>query len=306
VRGDADIQPQEPEMSRRSTLLISALLVCALTASFFVVHAIQRTYPSNSMEDVLFIPSPEFVKRASLGYSGLLADIYWTRVVQYFGTKHSHDAMEYKALAPLLDITTTLDPQLTVAYIFGSTFLQQAPPSGAGDVDAAIALIRKGIQNNPDDWHLYFNLGFTQYLGQHDYLGAAKTFEEGSRVPHAHPSMKVLAAKMLTDAGSLSTARYMWQSIYQESSDKSLKQNAELHLACLLVDQEVPELEKLVAEFSRRFGRKPTSWRDLIATGALRSVPLDPTGRPYVLTADGHVVVADANKLPFINAGKPA
>jgi hypothetical protein len=111
---------------------------------------------------------------------------------------------------------------------------------------------------------------------------------------------------MLTDAGSLSTARYMWQSIYQESSDKSLKQNAELHLACLLVDQEVPELEKLVEGFSRRFGRKPASWRDLIATGALRSVPLDPTGRPYVLTADGHVVVADANKLPFINAGKPA
>ena len=24
----------------------------------------------------------------SLGYDGLLADIYWTRAVQYFGSKH--------------------------------------------------------------------------------------------------------------------------------------------------------------------------------------------------------------------------
>jgi hypothetical protein len=145
-----------------------------------------------------------------------------------------------------------------------------------------------------------------EYLGQHDYLGAAKTFEEGSKTPHANPSLKVMAAKMLTDGGSLSTARYMWQSIYEESSDKSLKQNAELHLACLLVDEEVPQLERVVTEFRRRFGRNPTSWRDLISAGALRSVPRDPTGSPYVLTSDGHVLVSDAKKLPFVNAGKPA
>lgn len=293
-------------MTRGSTVAVAALLLASLTASFFLVHQIEATYPSASMEDALFISSPQFVKRASLGYSGLLADIYWMRVVQYFGAKHSHDAMEYKALAPLLDITTTLDPNLTVAYVFGSTFLQQPPPSGAGDTNAAIALIRKGIQNNPDDWNLYFTLGFIQYLGQHDYLAAAKTFEEGSRVPHAHPWLKIMAAKMLTDAGSLSTARYMWQNIYQESSDKSLKQNAELHLACILVDEEVPQLERIVADFRRRSGRNPTSWREMIISGALKSVPLDPTGRPYVLTSEGRVVVADVKKLPFINAGKPA
>jgi hypothetical protein len=293
-------------MSRASTIAVTALLVACLTASFFVLHLVQAIYPSSSMEDVLFISSPQFVKRASLGYSGLLANIYWMRAVQYFGTKHSRDSMQYKALGPLLDITTTLDPNLTIAYEFGSTFLEQPPPSGAGDTNAAIALIRKGIQSNPDDWHLYFTLGFIQYLGQHDYLAAAKTFEEGSKVPHANRLLKVLAAKMLTDAGSLSTARYMWRSVYEESSDKSLKENAELHLACLLVDEEVPQLEKVVAEYRRRSGNNPDSWRDLIAAGALRSVPRDPAGRPYVLTSEGRIVVADIKKLPCINAGKPA
>lgn len=291
-------------MNRRSTALAAGIIVACVTGSFLALSRIHAVYPASPMDDVLFISSPEFVKKASLGYSGLLADIYWIRVVQYFGRKHLRDSKEYKALAPLLDIPTTLDPNLVIAYEWGSTFLDQPPPSGAGDDAAAVELIRKGIRNNPNDWHLYFTLGFIQYLGQHDYIGAAQTFEDGSKVPNAHPWLKVMAAKMLSDAGNPETARYMWQNIYNESTDKNLKENAALHLACLVVDQEVPQLESLVAQFRRRAGRNPVSWRELSALG-LRSIPRDPTGLPYVLRTDGTVVVADAKKLPFIHAGNP-
>ena len=40
-----------------------------------------------TLEEVLYMPSGKSVKRLSLGYSSLLADIYWTRAVQYFGNK---------------------------------------------------------------------------------------------------------------------------------------------------------------------------------------------------------------------------
>jgi hypothetical protein len=292
-------------MSRRACICASLLLVGCLIASFFVLPRMEAAYPSNSMDDVLFISSPEFVKRATLGYSGLLADIYWIRAVQYFGRKHEKDSMEYKALAPLLDITTTLDPNLVVAYEWGSTFLDQPPPMGVGDNKAAIALIEKGIRNNPENWHLYFTMGFLQYLGQHDYQAAAKTFSEGSRVPGANPMLKAMAARMLTDAGSLETARYMWQSLYDESNDKDVKRTAQLHMACLLVDEEVPRLQSLVDDFRNRFGRSPESWAELISAGRLRGVPLDPIGQPYLLR-DGKVLVSDPKKLPFIHEGKPA
>ena len=293
-------------MSRRATALAAAVLLTCFLASLFALTQIQRVQPSNSMEDVLFISSPQFVKRASLGYSGLLADIYWMRVVQYFGRKHLHDSMQYKALAPLLDITTTLDPHLVIAYEWGSTFLDQPPPSGAGDDDAAIALIRKGIQNNPDNWHLYFTLGFIQYLGKHDYLGAAQTFEAGARVPNAHPWLKIMAARMLRDSGNpenLETVRYLWQNVYDESTDQSLKQNAALHLASLTAEQEIHQLETITTEFRRHYGRNPASWRELIYAGAIRSTPTDPSGEAYVLHSDGTVSVANAKKFPFL---KPA
>ena len=292
-------------MNRRSTTLAACLLLSCISGNLLVLRRIRAAYPSTPMEDVLFISSPEFLKRASLGYSGLLADIYWMRVVQYFGRKHLRDSKEYRALAPLLDITTTLDPNLVIAYEWGSTFLDQPPPSGAGDDAAAVALIRKGIQSNPNNWHLYFTLGFIQYLGLHDYAGAAKTFEDGAKLPNAHPWLKLMAAKVLSDAGNPETARYMWQNIYNESTDKNLKQNAALHLACLVVDQEVPQLESVVGDFRRRAGRKPASWRELIASGLLRSIPRDPTGSPYVMRTDGRIVVADPKKLPFIHAGNP-
>ena len=61
------------------------LLAALLAASAMLVRQIDRVRGDEPLHEVLYIPSPTVVKRMSLGYSGLLADIYWTRVVQYFG-----------------------------------------------------------------------------------------------------------------------------------------------------------------------------------------------------------------------------
>ena len=56
----------------------------------------------------------------------------WTRAVQYFGNKHHDGARRYDLLAPLLEITTGLDPHLLVAYEYGTNFLAPKPPGGGG------------------------------------------------------------------------------------------------------------------------------------------------------------------------------
>src|ERR1700686_5275043 len=93
-----------------------ALLLGALLAtSTMLVRQTDRVRGDEPLQEVLYIPSPKVVKRMSLGYSGVLADIYWTRVVQYFGTKHVAKAKHYLILEPLLEMTTTLDPKLLPA-----------------------------------------------------------------------------------------------------------------------------------------------------------------------------------------------
>src|SRR5512141_3195914 len=183
------------------TVTLATVLVVSMSGAVLLLRRIDRLRSGATLEEVLYIPSPKILKRMTLGYNGLVADIYWTRAVQYFGTKHRAHATQYQLLAPLLDITTTLDPHLIVAYQFGSTFLAQKPPEGAGQPDKAVDLIERGIRDNPDTWQLYYELGFLQYMELHDEAAAARTFERGSKIPRAHPFLKVLAASMAQHAG---------------------------------------------------------------------------------------------------------
>src|ERR1017187_10408304 len=128
--------------SRRVTTVASVLLLLSLASSVLLLRRLDQVRASATLEDVLYFSSPKLVKRLSLGYDGLLADIYWTRAVQYFGSPQvTRTASDYNLLAPLLEITTALDPKLIVAYEFGANFLAPQPPEGAGMPDKAIALV---------------------------------------------------------------------------------------------------------------------------------------------------------------------
>src|SRR5271168_332183 len=142
--------------SRQITLVAGALLIVCMLASVLLLRQVDRMRSGATVQEVLYIPSPKVLKRLSLGYDGLLADLYWTRSVQYFGNRHHAGAEHYALLAPMLEITTTLDPHLIVAYEFGANFLAPQPPNGAGMPDRAIQLVEYGIRNNPNEWQLYY------------------------------------------------------------------------------------------------------------------------------------------------------
>ena len=67
---------------RRTTFFASILLTFFLGASVLTLLQVDRMRTGASLQEVLYITSPKAVKRLSLGYEGLLADVYWTRAVQ--------------------------------------------------------------------------------------------------------------------------------------------------------------------------------------------------------------------------------
>jgi hypothetical protein len=291
--------------SRKVTLTASFLLVACLSISVPILHHIDHLRTGTTLQEVLYVSSPKVLKRLSLGYEGLLADIYWTRAVQYFGSKHHTTARNYDLLAPLLEITTALDPHLTVAYEFGANFLAPKPPNGAGMPRRAVELAEYGIRNNADDWHLYNDLGFIYYTELKDYAGAADAFARGAKVPHAHPFLRIMAARMAEHGGEFETARMLWTTTYQSTTDRSIQANALAHLRALRVDEDVTILEKLVSQYKDKNGHLPTSFYDLQAAGFLRAMPADPLGHTYKLLPNGSVQVRDPDDLPFIEKGTP-
>jgi len=291
--------------SRKVTAAASILLLLSLTGSILLLRRLDQIRTHASLEEVLYFNSPKWVKRLSLGYDGLLADIYWTRAVQYFGSRHAVGAADYKLLAPLLEITTALDPKLIVAYEFGANFLSPKPTEGAGQPDKAVALVEYGIRHNPDNWRLYYDLGFIYYMDLKDYARAAEAFERGSKAPKAHPVLRVLAAVMAQHAGEIQTARMLWRATLATTQDDMVRQNAVAHLRALKVDEDITELEKEVARYREQTGVLPSSFNVLIGAGILRGVPLDPDRKPYKLLADGRIELRNPDDFSFVTKGLP-
>lgn len=286
-----------------------ALLLLVLLGGFAAVGALQKSIDAqlagiHQEKDDLLLRSRRLVKILSLEYDSLAADLYWTRVVQYYGDKRARHEANLELLAPLLDLTVTLDPQLVVAYRFGAVFLAEPAPRGAGRPDLAVDLIRRGIENNPDQWRMWSDLGFIYYWELKDYPRASEAFLEGSKNPRAGEWMKIMAARVAAEGRSYGVSMFLWKQVYESTQDPAIRKNALEHLQSLKAEEDIRHLDELVEKFRSRFGRAPTAIADLIREGLLPGAPLDPAGFPYVIGADGKVHVNPASPISA-EAGKP-
>jgi len=271
---------------------IAWLLLLVLPLGFAVVWRLQhdidaqRTSLTEERDPVL-LRSGKLVKAMSLEYAPLLGDIYWTRVVQFYGNKRMRGQANLELLWPLLDITTTLDPNLVISYRFGAIFLSQAAPSGAGRPDLAVQLIQRGIQANPDYWRLYEDLGFVYYFDLKDYPKASEAFLEGSKKPGALVWMKIMAARIAAEGESYATSLFLWKDIYDSTTDPQVKANALRHMELLQVKEDCKLLDAVADEYAKRYGKRPARVSDLVQAGLIRGIPRDPKGFAYVLGQDG-------------------
>jgi tetratricopeptide (TPR) repeat protein len=250
-------------MNRRA--IRGMILGAALFAGFVCVWKLQEKVDDERTSlrlesDELTLRSPGVLKKLSLEYGPLTGAIYWTRVVQYFGAKHHAGDQN-------LDITTTLDPNLLVAYRFGAMFLSDSPPRGAGDPDHAMQLLQRGMKANPEYWKLYQDLGNVYYFDKRDYLKASQAFEAGSKFPGTPPFMKAMAAKIAAEGGSLETSHALWLDIYQTSTNK--------------------EMRKIADAYEKSTKHRATRISELVQAGLLPGQPSDPDGFAYVLSEQG-------------------
>jgi len=236
-------------------------------------------------------------KRISLGFNGLAADWYWMRSLQYVGRKiidvpdnvpiDNLAQLNLKLLAPLIDTSTTLDPEFIEPYQYAAVVLP------AVDLPEAIRLTRKGITANPNAWRLYQHLGYI-YWQQRDFQAAGEAYDQGSKLPGAPPWMVAMKAKMANEGGSRELAREIYGRMYEQAENAKVKEMARKRLLQLDSLDQRDGLRKVLAAYRTRVGRCPSSWKEV--EPLLRAVrvevdstgaPLDPTGTAYVMVGDG-------------------
>jgi hypothetical protein len=291
--------------SRSSSRAIRAacwgLLVLGFAAVVGIQHKIDHeTDEYAKINEVLYVRNGKTLRPLCLGNEGLMAAIYWTRVVQYFGRgllAEGGQGGRYELLNPLLRITTDLDPKLLIAYRFGAIFLAARRPVGAGDPQAALALLRRGIVANPEYWRLWQDLGFVYYWELHDYPAAAKMFAIGSQQPGADFWMKALAGTVAAKGGDLQTSRFLWSEIYHHADTKAVRTTAEVHLASLKARVDMDKLDDLLEIYQKKTGHEAQSIEELAASGLIKGVPKDPSGVPYIVGGDGHAALGEGSQV---------
>lgn len=255
--------------------------------------------PYQPVTPVLWFQSGPLLKRVSLGFNNLIADVYWIRSVVYYGgtRRAALEARDFSLLDPLLTFVTTLDPQFRVAYRFGAIFLTEAYPDGPGRPDRATALLMRGLEANPTGWEYAHDIGFVHYWWLHDYQAAAKWFDEGARLPGAPSWLAPLAATTLAQGGDRQSSRLLWRQLGDSDIDW-VRRNAQHRLEQIDAMDVVDELNRVSQRFQARTGRPPRDWRDLVTGERLRGIPLDSTGTPFDLNpATGRIDVAPGSRL---------
>jgi hypothetical protein len=281
---------------------ISALSLLLLMVSVVGLQAARERSGglASVSADVLYIRSPEAMKRLALSYDDLLADIYWIRAVQHYGSIKLAEGGDksYNLLYPLLDLTTSLDERFNVAYYFGSLFLAEPAPGGPGRPDLAIALLQKGLVAQPTKWEFVQAIGFVHYWYFEDYPAAAEWFERAAKMPGAPVWMGSLAAVTLAEGGHRDRSRTLWQQVAATAEEEWFRKEADRRLAQLDALDQLDQLTAIVAAYTRERGA-PRTWDELIAAGFLRGVPPDPTGRAYRLTGGGVSLDPSSTLLPL-------
>ena len=277
------------------------LAACVLLASAVGLQTLSlQARPERELPAVLYLQSPAVARRMALSFDNVVADLYWMRALQHFGTTRLSDDAEkrFENLYPFLDLATALDPLFTVAYRFGAIFLSEAPPGGPGRPDLAVKLLAKGIVASPDRWQYYQDIGFVHYWWTGDYAEAAAAFSKGAALPGAPWWMKSLAAVTLTEGGDRQTSRVLWRALAQTPDNDFLRRDAQRRLVQLDALDQIDQLTALVDRARAGGAAAPWSWVLLFERGLLAQLPIDPTGEPYAIDMNtGRVDVSGRSSL---------
>ena len=284
---------------KNRTLVFSILI--GLTVLYPLQRSIDSSTPVQQTAEMLYMSSGKTIKRMSFGLEALVADIYWIRTVQYFGQKILDSGKPISSgatkdirmdlLAPLLKIVVTLDPKHITAYRFGAIFLPER------DMQAAIALLENGVDENPNEWRLYQDLGYIYWQAGNaasgeeqalSYARSAEWFEKGGSVPNAPWWMSDLAGLMNIKGGSREAARAVY-STYLISDDQNVRAQAIDRLKQLRSLDELDAINTVLARYKEQTGSCPSDIRVLasrfravnLTVAQAELVPVDPDGFAY-------------------------
>ena len=214
--------------TRLTRVSLSALLLCA-AINFTHVHFRDMMKEAKVELANSPLPDPQGIKRLSLGYDALIADLYWLAFIQYVGDTKSRSNDHFQQAYSYLDLITTLDPRFVEAYYFAAFTVG----ADYGRPDLADKLIHRGLRYNPGNWYLPFIAGINQYLYAHNDKAAAQYYRLAATYPAAPGWLSRQAEILDKEIPSVIKQINTWNNIYISTEPGQIQDKARQKLVSL-------------------------------------------------------------------------
>jgi tetratricopeptide (TPR) repeat protein len=226
---------------------------------------------------LLYLPNGKHLKVASLGQAPLVADVIYLWAIQYYANYEGEDRYRYVEHI-FRDVIAELDPHYVDAYWLGALIMTLE----GHDLEGGLRLLDHGFANNPDQWVLPYVAAWECHFAG-EFERASDYFRAAANVPGAPPQVRRAIGGMMKRAGNIRGALAEWMAILEDpSSDDASRAIASRQVRDLKFKADVADLRTAVAAFQRDNRRNPESLKQLVQTGYIRMVPLDPDLAPYI------------------------
>jgi tetratricopeptide (TPR) repeat protein len=225
---------------------------------------------------IIYIPSGQFLKRATFGFSSLAADLVYLWAIQYYSDYDIPDRFEY--LDHIFSIIAELDPKYLDPYEVGGLIAVYE----AHDLDLAFRIIDKGIENNPEEWLFPFEAGHYAQRFLEDFETARKYYKMAMEIEGSPPVTQRLYANAAFETMDYETAWYAWLEIYKTATDDRTKKIASNHLYRVKTAIDTKNIQEALDEFRSHYGHFPEDLDQLVQTGYMDLIPKDLDERDYL------------------------
>ncbi len=272
---------------KRKTWIFSFLLgVAALIFINFVFDTkVKGHFRREESESFRLFARPGFEKWSAFEFSFLKAFYYTLSLRVYLG-KLSEKYMTpplfaKEAIVRTAEVVTRVCPYYYDIYYIANGYLSW----DFGDVETANRFLKKGIDYYPKRWIFYLYLGFNYFYFLKDYEMGAQYLVKASEIS-GRPFYAHLAAKLLYASGRTEIAIGIVRNMLENTKDEGWRKNLKIRLEAL---EAIYTIEKAVEAFREKTGRNPQNIEELVKTGFLKSVPVDPYGGEFYLDEAGNV-----------------
>ncbi|HEX4104230.1 MAG TPA: hypothetical protein VHZ04_02000 [Candidatus Paceibacterota bacterium] len=260
-----------------------------------LVVLIQYEYDATLRALSVSVPStlsPEMVRLTDMGFNSTVASFLWAGTMPEILDLFINGHTEYISDLAYLN---AVDPKLSYPYAFSVLTLPAVPTSSyPAAISESFVIGREGLANADADWRIPYYMAINYYLDENDLKDATWYFNIAANTPGVPGYAESFALNFGIGANDRDKVKALWETIYESTNDPDTKARAAAYVERL---DDFDYLQQAAGIYKQKYGAYPTSTEELVTTGVIPAVPVDPFGYTFIFRAGG-VPDIDLTHLP--------